>query len=504
MASRSGHAVALLHADGLLATGPLTVARASRRTRAGLENGPSGAGGTSSMPPPRPRWLIRTEPLSSFAGAPQCISRNKPRRSSLTGSRIFWHDIMKNVKQKYQIPPIDQLFTSDSQASTMPNWPSSYVSRNRFGPRVSLLGADQIDDAGPEYLLPGTLVQDIPHVFAGLPNQGKSTLLAAMASTLSNERIKEWMGKPGIRHGTVVIFNSEDSNGVLRRRLEAAGADLRNVKIIQGYRELQGKPEQSFSTKDHGELLKLELKSIANVVAIFFDNIEGLLGGFGRSNEGVRNAFSSIKSIVPPGCAIIGLTHFRKDFDGRDPLGSILGSSAISQVVRLVWATRKIDGETAPDGSPLYALVREKVIDGARVGSGRYYSIEGVTLADHRETSRIVWHDEFEKLPEESNKSSSNERSSSQQLMGAAEFLFKHLSSGPKRVTNMEAAAREIGISKRTLERVRSRFSIPRFKSTLDQSWWIALPGMTQQQFKNFEFAGYATPPASPNDAETV
>lgn len=411
---------------------------------------------------------------------------------------------MGNKRNRSAENPSERLFAAKDGGQELPNWPSSYVSRNIYGPRLMVIGADQIDDAGSEYLLPATLVQDLPHVLVGLPNQGKSTLLAAMAATLSNERITEWMGQPGIKHGTVVIFNSEDSNGVLRRRLEAAGADLRNVKIIRGYRERQGKPEQSFSTKAHGELLKLELKSISNVVAIFFDNIEGLLGGFGRSSEGVRNAFSSIKSIAPPGCAIIGLTHFRKDFDGRDPLGSILGSSAIGQVVRLVWSTRKVDGETAPDGSPLYALVREKVIDGARVGSGRFYSIEGFTLPNHRDTSRVVWHDEFEELPDERKELSSNDRSSGHQLMGAVEFLFKHLSSGPKRVTNMEAAAREIGISKRTLERVRSKFSIPRFKSALDQSWWVALPGVTQQQFKSLEIEGNAASSASPSDAQAV
>lgn len=399
-------------------------------------------------------------------------------------------DFMANRKFQNGSPPSDLLFKSGAPGQDMPNWPRHLEADDRFGrygPRVQLLRADQIDDADNEYLLPGTLLQGCPHILVGTPGVGKSTLLAAMAATISNTNLDMWTGKPGVKHGTVVIYNSEDFNSVLKMRLEGANANLANIRIIGNYRKLQGHKEESFSTKDHGEALKTQLQRIPDVVAIFFDNISGLLNGFSSANAGVREAFNYIKSIAPPNCAIVALTHFRKDYDGKNPLSNILGSGGISQVARAVLVAKKIEGQTAPDGSPLYALVREKVSNGKGPGGGTYYSIGELNLSHSRSTSGIFFHDDFCQLEEESAQSKNQAQFPKKQITLAIRFITSQLAAGPMPAKNLQKNASEQGISNRTLERAREILGIVTFKSGIDGKWWLGLPGTTRDEVNKTE-----------------
>ena len=143
---------------------------------------------------------------------------------------------------------------------------------------------------------------------------------------------------------------------------------------------------------------------------------------------------------------MIGITHFTKGTQGRDPIERITGSLAFGAIPRVVWAAAKGDNEDAPR-----RLVRIASNIGA-TGGGFEYLLRQEPLADHDFTAqRILWGNRLIGTPLELLENSPDQGKKTQALT----LLDQLLVNGPIPVKEIQNAAKAHGISWPTIERAK-------------------------------------------------
>lgn len=116
-----------------------------------------------------------------------------------------------------------------------PLWSPSTLDEDLVIPSVSSIKAERVEWLWPGYLPLGKL-----SILEGDPGLGKSTLTLDLAARLTvGGALPD--GTPGIEPSNVLLFTAEDAIGdTVRPRLEAAGADLDRVYVMQGIRTSDG------------------------------------------------------------------------------------------------------------------------------------------------------------------------------------------------------------------------------------------------------------------------
>jgi len=342
--------------------------------------------------------------------------------------------------------------------------------------QVDLLCPDDIPDEDEQALIPRTLYRKNLHLLVGPEASGKSMLMISMAAAISNENCDKWLDEPCLSHGMVVIVSDEDSLATLKNRLIAANANMRNIRFLGNYRKSSGSKDEQFSMRDHGEVLKLELDSLSNIIAVFFDNIGTSMGGFKRTSQGSREAFNYIKGIESlSDSAIIFVTHFNKGYKGVQPLSHVAGGAAITQVSRVILTTKKIEGKQAPNGSSMFALIREKLSIDKGQGTGDCYFIEEVSIFGDRRSTRICGAGSYDQSTDEPQGLGRIKMEQLSKKQIAMNFIRDQLLTGPMQSSDLLKSALDSGISERTLERARDELGIYPFKDK-DGLWWVELP----------------------------
>jgi putative DNA primase/helicase len=175
---------------------------------------------------------------------------------------------------------------------------------------------------------------------AGEPGLGKSLIAIHMAATVSTGGI--WPGGKGTaRPGDVIYISAEDSAAdTIRPRLEAAGANLDRVHLIDVVTDALG-PRPFNLIADLGRLDQC-LESIRKPGLVIIDPINACLSSTdGRpfnpnSVPQVRALLVRLEAIATKhGVAIICVTHFTKA-KGGSALSKVTGSFAFVAAARSV------------------------------------------------------------------------------------------------------------------------------------------------------------------------
>jgi hypothetical protein len=144
--------------------------------------------------------------------------------------------------------------------------------------------------------------------------------------------------------------------------------------------------------------------------------------------------------------ALIGITHFSKGTEGKDPVERVTGSLAFGALARVVLAA------SAAEDSAHRRLVRTMSNIGPS-GDGFEYSLSQEPLRDYEITAqRVLWRQRL--------RGSARELLDGTRRMGAEEsasaFITEMLKDGPVSVKDLEAAAKAHGHARRTIERAKS------------------------------------------------
>lgn len=345
---------------------------------------------------------------------------------------------------------------------------------------VNLKCASEIEPEAIEWIWQGWLAKGKLHIFAGQAGTGKTTIAIAIAATITTGgRFPD--GSQCVK-GSVLIWSGEDSPAdTLVPRLMAAGADLTKVFFVGD--TFDQNELRSFDPATDMQALMQKASSIPDLALMIIDPIVNAVAGDSHKNTEVRRALQPVVDFAEKlKCALLGITHFSKGGQGKEPLERVTGSLAFGALARIVLATAKID-----DGDKSKRIVcRAKSNIGLDHG-GFEYDLQETEVKTGIFTSYALWGDAIEGtarelLAEPDNRYQGEDGHSA--LADAKEFLCELLSHSELSQHQIKQEAKEAGHSWRTVERAKKALCVKSSKSKLDQRWYwkLANPANIEQE----------------------
>ena len=337
---------------------------------------------------------------------------------------------------------------------------------------VSLQCAADITPEPIHWLWDGWLAKGKLHIFAGMAGTGKTTIAIALAATITTGgRFPDGSQSP---IGSVLIWSGEDSPAdTLVPRLMAAGADLSKVHFVG---DITADYElRSFDPATDMQSLMIKAASISDLSLLIIDPIVNAVAGDSHKNGEVRRALQPVVDFGEKlNCAVLGITHFSKGGQGKDPLERVTGSLAFGALARIVLATATIlDGD-----STKRIVCRAKSNIGIDSG-GFEYDLQQKDVGNGIFSSYALWGDSVdgsarELLAEPDNRETGENGNSA--LDEAKDFLQELLADGDMAQKDIEVEAKGAGLAMRTIQRAKKELNIHSSKSLLDKRWYWKLP----------------------------
>jgi putative DNA primase/helicase len=306
----------------------------------------------------------------------------------------------------------------------------------------------------------------------------------ALASTISTGgRFPDSVKCP---QGSVLIWSGEDSaRDTLIPRLMASGAELKKIHIIsETTTTREGK--RSFDPATDMQLLMLEAVKIPDLALMIIDPIVNAVAGDSHKNGEVRRA---LQPVVDFGeklkCAVLGITHFSKGGQGKDPLERVTGSLAFGALARIVLATAKITaGETVKR-----IVCRAKSNIGIDSGGFEYDLLEKEVQAGIF-SSHALWGEAIEGSAREllsEPVGHDSDQANNSALDDAKQFLLELLADGELSQKQIEIDANGASHSMRTVRRAKDELGIKSSKSKLDGRWYWRLNSNIAKSYQDVQ-----------------
>jgi putative DNA primase/helicase len=373
-------------------------------------------------------------------------------------------EALQHITELMQTPASDYLTASDAK-----------VLPNNYYPTVSLQCAADITPEAIHWLWNGWLAKGKLHIFAGAAGTGKTTIAIALAATITiGGKFPDGSKCP---IGSVLIWSGEDSPAdTLVPRLMAAGADLSKVHFVGD--TTANYELRAFDPATDMQSLMIKAATIADLALLIIDPIVNAVAGDSHKNGEVRRALQPVVDFGEKlNCAVLGITHFSKGGQGREPLERVTGSLAFGALARIVLATAKIiEGDTTRR-----IVCRAKSNIGLDDG-GYEYDLQQKEVKAGIFSSYALWGDAIEGsarelLAEPDNRETGDNGNSA--LDDAKDFLRELLADGELAQKQIEADAKGASHSWRTVQRAKKELNIRSSKSKLDNRWYWRLDSNT-------------------------
>lgn len=321
-----------------------------------------------------------------------------------------------------------------------------------------------------EWLWPGWLAKGKLHIFAGAAGTGKTTIAMNMAATITRGDL--FPDNSICLQGSVLIWSGEDSaSDTLVPRLMAAGANLDKVHFIGN--TIQQHQMRSFDPATDMQHLMLQAATIPDLALLVIDPIVNAVSGDSHKNGEVRRALQPVVDFAEKlKCAVLGITHFSKGGQGKDPLERVTGSLAFGALARVVLVTAKIT-----QGDETQRIVcRAKSNIGPDTG-GFAYSLDQKEVTPGIFSSYSLWGSALEgsarELLAEPDHSDGSDKSA---LNSAKDFLCELLRTGELPQQSIQDEAQSAGYAWATVRRAKTMLNVISSKSAMDKRWYWKLP----------------------------
>ena len=359
------------------------------------------------------------------------------------------------------------------EASEDPTLARVYVRTRETEATVNLLRGDAIQSEAVRWLWDGWLAEGKIHLIAGPSGTGKTTTAMAFAATVSSGG--RWPSGEWTEARNVVIWTGEDDLAdTLIPRLKACGANMKRIHFVESHTSAAGKRSFDPAT-DIPELQKALLK-IGNVGLLIADPIVSAVAGDSHKNGEVRRSLQPLVDLaMTTRCAVLGVTHFSKATNGRDPVERVTGSIAFGALARVVMAVVK--ASDAQGGGRL--LVRAKSNLGPDT-DGYKFDLRQTEVGDSPGViaSHVAWGEAI--------------KGDARDLLGQAEmvpnayehealdaskaFLQELLADGPVYAKQIQEDAEGNGYSWITIRRAQKELGIVPAKNGMKGGWRWQLP----------------------------
>lgn len=291
--------------------------------------------------------------------------------------------------------------------------------------------SERVQWVWPEVLAAGKLT-----LLAGDPGLGKSFLTLDIAARVTNggpwppDDIRDNSGERVPPRGVVLLSAEDDAADTIRPRLDAAGADVSRVCLLDGLRLADGAYDE-FDLQRHIATLESVLESKRDIGLVIIDPISAYTGNADtHNNASVRALLKPLSSMASDyKCAVLTVTHLRKGGSGG-ALYRTMGSLAFTAAARAVWAVMK---EKDRPGSRLFLPVKSNI--GAD-GVGYRYTLE---------EGRVAW--DPEPVPFDADEGMFGTKAPGAATAEQVEWLRSRLALGPVASGDVERSCKKSGYS---------------------------------------------------------
>ncbi len=328
------------------------------------------------------------------------------------------------------------------------------------------------------WLWPGRIARGKLTIIAGNPGLGKSQVTASIAAVVTT--CGRWpVDRQQCKIGNVLFLSAEDDAAdTLRPRLEAAGADLRLVHVVEGvvagYTQDGSRKDRTFSLEKDLQALESKLAELRDVATVVIDPISAYLGDVdSHKNADVRSLLAPLSELAARhNTAIIGISHLNKA-GGAQALMRVTGSLAFVAAARAAYL---VTADLQDKMRRLFLPMKNNLGPDA---AGLAFRIEPATLsspAGALETSRVSWESEPVPITADEAMQAEQHPGSTNALEAAEDWLRETLANGPVAVLGVVDAARADGIAEKTLRRASKALRIQKDKESMEGGWWWSLP----------------------------
>lgn len=340
--------------------------------------------------------------------------------------------------------------------------------------RVKLLSGTSLQPEPIQWIWRGWLAAGKLHLLAGAPSSGKTTMAIGFASTVTVGGC--WPDGTVADAGHVLVWSAEDdpADSLLPRFL-AGGGDPRLIHFV-GHIAEDGRRRPFDPARDFGDLVSAA-RQLPGLRLIILDPLVSAVSADSHRNAEVRRCLQPVVDAATElGCAVLGITHFTKGTQGRDPLDRVTGSLAFGALARLVMCTARPAGDGAKR-----RLVRAKSNIGPD-GDGFEFDLEDMMIPEHPGVAgaRVVWGDPLEgharALLAEVEKPSRNDVEAASALGEAERFLLDALASGPVPAIRIKGDAEQIGLAWKTVRNAKASLGIQSVKMGMEAGWCWTRP----------------------------
>ncbi len=298
----------------------------------------------------------------------------------------------------------------------------------------------------------------------GDPGTGKSYFSYFLSAQVSKGGSWPDASDEPIKSGKVLILSTdEDPNYAIRPRSEAAGADTDKIVVLEGTRDEKGRIQIINLTKD---IYRLEdiLKKDKSYRLVVIDPLSDYIGRVDTHKySDVRWALAPILALARKyHVAIVGIMHCNKN-TSLQVLYRIMGSMGFPSVARSIWWIGK-DRDDEENKRRYFSPLKNNLAP------------EQDTLAFNLENLGKVAKVVFESEPVEEDfdiEEALAPQEKASETKRAKKFLMETLKDGAMSVKEIQSLARDEGIAKWTLIRMKQKMGIRSFKEEKAGGKWF-------------------------------
>jgi putative DNA primase/helicase len=314
------------------------------------------------------------------------------------------------------------------------------------------------------WLWPGRIARGKVSMIAGHPGLGKSQVTAALAAVVTTGG--KWpVDRTACERGSVILLNAEDDVAdTIRPRLEAAGADVTRIEIIDavstGFYADGRESRRGFNLKVDLGALDALLSKRGEVVLVTIDPVSAYLSGVDTHvNADVRAILAPLGELAARhGVAIVCVSHLNKGGANKAGVGDAL--LRVSGSLAFVAAARAAYIVASDQENPSRRLFLPAKNNVGKDQAGLAFSVESHQLPGGIETSRVLWEpdpvamtvDEAMAAP-----ATDDDRTMTDE---AVDLLREMLLPGRVLAKDLKRQATDAGISDKALRTARHRLAI--------------------------------------------
>jgi hypothetical protein len=336
---------------------------------------------------------------------------------------------------------------------------------------VHEVAAQEID-----WLWQGWIPRRMLTILGGYGGDGKSTVMASLiARFTTGGRLPDDTVAPAT---SVLMLSAEDDIAyAIRPRLETHGADITRVVVMKGTRgEGEDGPTRWLDLRR--DVAAMEgLVRAHDVGLIVIDPLSSYLPQADRNSEGdIRDALQPLMGLMErTGVAVVGIMHVGKSAENRRASQRLLGSTAFTALARSVLMVADLPEEQQPEDAATGGT--QKVLQVVKSN----YAIAPPPRLFRRPLDRAIqWGGESAVGVEECLAGTPGKRGPAPEDANDAEALLREmLAEGPVEVVEVTRLAKQLGLSERTLRRVKKTLGIVSVKQAYDGPWmWSMSQGV--------------------------